>query len=66
MANRGVRLVRDVKLDGKATLVTPVITPEGSVSSEMAFYKGQRLRVPCRGFRLNLCGRILPGIFACV
>jgi hypothetical protein len=46
MANRRVRLVRNVKLNGKPTFVTPVITPKGSVSNEMVLYKGQRLKVP--------------------
>ncbi len=46
MANRRVRLVRNVKLNGKPTFVAPVITPKGSVSTEMVLYKGQRLKVP--------------------
>jgi len=30
----------------KPTFVAPVITPKGSVSTEMVLYKGQRLKVP--------------------
>jgi hypothetical protein len=46
MANRRVRLVRNVKVNGQPTFVAPVITPKGSVSTEMVLYKGQRLKVP--------------------
>ena len=45
MANRRVRVVRNVKLNGKPTFVAPVTTPKGAVSSEMVLYKGQRLTV---------------------
>jgi integrase len=45
MANKRVRLVRNVKVNGKPTFVAPVITPKGSVSTEMVLYKGQRLTV---------------------
>ena len=40
MANRRVRLVRNVKLNGKPTFVAPVVTPKGVISSEMVLYKG--------------------------
>jgi len=46
MANRRIRLVRNVKLNGKPTFVAPVITPKGSVSIEMVLYKGQHIKVP--------------------
>jgi hypothetical protein len=46
MANKRVRLVRNVKLDGKASFVAPVVTPAGVTSSEMVQYKGRKLRVP--------------------
>jgi len=35
MANRRVRLVRNVKLNGKPIFVAPDITPKGVISSEM-------------------------------
>ncbi|MGA8190086.1 MAG: hypothetical protein WB776_19340, partial [Candidatus Sulfotelmatobacter sp.] len=46
MANRRVRLVRSVKINGKAVFCAPETTPKGSISSEIVLYKGQRLKIP--------------------
>jgi integrase len=46
MANKRVRLVRNVKLNGRPTFVAPDITPKGVISAEMVRYKGQRIKVP--------------------
>ena len=46
MANRRVRIVRSVKINGKATFCAPDITPRGVVSSEIVRYKGQKLKFP--------------------
>jgi hypothetical protein len=44
MANRRVRVVRSLKIDGKAVFCAPDTTPKGAISSEFVLYKGQRLK----------------------
>ena len=46
MANRRVRVVRSLKIKGKAVFCAPDTTPKGAISSEIVLYKGQQLKFP--------------------
>ncbi len=46
MANRRVRVVRSLKIDGKAVFCAPGTTPKGAISSEFVIYKGRKLKFP--------------------
>ena len=46
MANRRVRVVRSLKIDGKAVFCAPDTTPKGAISSEFVIYKGRKLKFP--------------------
>ena len=46
MANRRVRVVRSLKIDGKAVFFAPDTTPKGAISGELIKYKGRKLKVP--------------------
>jgi len=46
MANRRVRVVRSLKIDGKAVFCAPDTTPKGAISSELIIYKGRKLKFP--------------------
>jgi integrase/recombinase XerD len=46
MANRRVRVVRSLKIDGKAVFCAPDTTPKGAISSEIVLYKGRKLKFP--------------------